>query len=79
MAGDIETNQNTGRQGMRPTYTVSLKDRKITLHDDVFMDNSDDEPKLEKILKLHEEVHCTLSLKVLYLANSWQEVALHDA
>ena len=48
------------RPGQRPTFSGSLLDSKITLHDDVFMDNNDNEPTLEKILKLHEEVHCML-------------------
>ena len=54
---------------MRPTVTQSLMDTKITLHDDVFMDNSDDEPKLEKIIKLHEEVHCEYFAKTLFNRN----------
>ncbi len=58
--GDLERRQKNSRAGMTPTLTQSLMDNKITLHDEVFMDNSDDEPKLEKILKLHEEVHCEL-------------------
>ena len=48
------------RLGQRPTLSWSLRDKAITLHDDVFMDNDDNEPTLEKILKLHEEVHCML-------------------
>lgn len=55
-AGDLESLQN--RAGMRPIITQSLRDDEITLHDNVFMDNSEHEPKLEKIRKLHEEVHC---------------------
>lgn len=60
----------------RPTYTGSFRDAKITLHDDVFLDNDENEPMLNKILTLYEQAHCTLILilrrilSLLYLFNS---------
>ncbi len=62
-AGNLESEQKMSRAGMSragmtPNFTGAMWDKNITLHDNVFMDNCENEPKLEKMFKLHEEVHC---------------------
>ena len=51
--------QLTVASEQRPTYTGSFRDAKITLHDEVFLDNDENEPKLNKILTLYQQAHCT--------------------
>lgn len=62
-------NQVGSASEQRPVYSGSFRDAEITLHDEVFLDNDENEPKLNKILTLYEQAHCRFTLLNSFLSS----------